>query len=150
MPHFLDFASLFQLGAGVSLALSVFREPISYREQALRVRLGHELSLIGSADRDTARNRREAVLLAVADLEEAAGDAKSAARWPMRLVVVGIFLNLSFLIAATLAPEREVSLRWSVGLICASIGPYLLGLVALWYIASVKFSSITHKLGQLR
>lgn len=150
MPHLLDFASLFQLGAGVSLALSVFREPISYREETLRVRLGHELNLIGSADLDTARARREAVLLAMADLEEASGGAKAMARWPMVLVILGIFLNLTLLICATLNPTRVISLGSSIALISVSIGPYVLGLASLWFIADVKFSSVVHQISKFR
>lgn len=120
----------------------MFREPISYREEALRVRLGHELNLIGGANAEIARTRRHVVLLAMADLEEAAREAKSMARWPMHLVVVGILLNFALLLAATVIPDQSISPSCSVTLILASAGPYVIGVAALWWIASYKFDSV--------
>jgi len=82
------------------------------------------------------------VLLAKADLEEAVIAAKALALWPMRLVILGVFLNFTFLIVATLVPDGIVSFGWSAVLIFGSVGPYLLGFFALWWVARYKYDSV--------
>ena len=136
------FASLAQLGSGLALALSIFLEPITFRERRYRDRLQRELLTTPKDGRDQNQDRVNDLYCRIIELDAAAKRAHELAYWPLLLVKVGAALNFAVLVAATITPDAEVDDRWCWMLLATCVAPVLLGSGWLVAIAQVKIGSL--------
>ena len=140
-----DLASLFQLGAGVSLALSVFKEPVSLAEERARRAIERDLLLIPNRVGDDVREKKQQILRRKAALRVNAVEAGKLSQGPKRLVWVGIALNVVGLLSSTLWANEQVSFALATLLSALSIAPYLVAIIWLQFIADIKVTATTRK-----
>lgn len=129
------FASLAQFGAGLALALAIFVEPISVRENSRRKSLENQIKLLPNLQLDTVTDRANDLYTQIYDLEESVKTARSKSTNPLLLIKAGVVLNFALLVCATITPEAEVSLAWMWTILSISISPVLGGMAWMEYIA---------------
>lgn len=131
---------MFQLGAGVSLALSVFKEPVAIAEDRVASRLERQLRLLGnSAD---AEDKRQAILHKKAELRIHVVEAEALSWIPKKLILIGVVANFVLLFASVIWADVAVSPTKCAFLLLASLLPYALALVWLEILAASKIRSV--------
>lgn len=142
MPQFSDLASLFQLGAGVSLALSVFTEPVIIAEDRVRRRLKRDILLLPKRDDEKTETKRQKIFEQQGTLRIALLDAEKLSKKPRSIIWLGVFFNLGILIGSSIFPAEGFSVQFAVLLCLLSVSPYVLAFCWLQTIANAKIHSI--------
>jgi len=150
MATYGDFSSLFQLGVGIGIGISLFRAPVDLRVSRLERLINGEITALRGTDVPFAQKKRRDMMdlrfrfiTVRADLDRW--------QWPfMVAAVTGAALNLAGLVVATLDKDRAVLTfdRWT--LLFVSIGWFLILLGALEVLARVALRSVTRDFSDIR
>jgi len=150
MASFGDFSSLLQLGVGTGVGLSLFRAPVDLRVARISRTIEAELVALRGVTMPFAQRKRRDML----DLKlrfVTVREALDRSLMPFMIAaVIGAFLNLLALIAATMDTGRALTPCQADALIFLSVGWFLMVVVALEVLARLKLQSINRDLRTLR
>lgn len=145
-----DFSSLFQLGVGTGIALSLFRAPVDFRSNRMNRVLDSELTALKNATSHFARIKRRN-LLDFSLRFNSARDAIERVLLPfMVFAVMGAIANLVGLIAAALNADRCLSNAEMCLALFVTVIWFVLEIAALEVLARSRFSQLSSELDSLR
>ena len=144
------FSSLLQLGVGTGIGLSVFRAPVDLRVRRISRTIEGEVVALKGVATPFARTKRRDMLDLRFQFVTVREELDNRLRPFMIAAVIGAFLNLLALIAATTDADRVVSSFQAGELIFLSVGWFLIVLAALELLARLKLGTLVHDLQTLR
>lgn len=121
------FGSLAQLGAGLALAIAIFVEPIAVRERNARQKLTGALVVLPNSAEESIQARSNHLWGEMIRLDANAKAAHEASWLPLLLIKIGALINFLILLAATVAPDAELTAPWMWILLALSIAPVFIG-----------------------
>ena len=150
MSAYGEFASLFQLGVGVGIGLSLFRAPVAVRISAISRKLNGELTTLKGVKTDFGKQkRRDLMALKLQFIKK--NVTLDRQQFPfMILAVFGAVLNLCFLIKATLNPLSNVSETMIYVLLGISVIYFLVLIILLELLARHHLSKIFSALMEIQ
>lgn len=146
MALFGDFSSLFEVGLGIGIGLSLFRIPIDNRKSHLVNRVENELKLFSTPKNDEATARYERAASLALELDAAIMELEKRVKHFPVVALVGALMNavMIFVVAFNAGKSADIGHIWFFGFV--AFGWYLILTLIIFGIVEKAFSGIEVRL----